>query len=180
MLTNKLCVELKKIAANFIPAKDLDDLTQVVFEQLLLMDKEKLKDLIDSDDLKRYFNRMCKLSYYSKNSQYYYIYHKIEENISFSNIGLEYYCKKHLANNLYITEEQTNTNADVIDLILNELYWYDRELFKLYVLGDENVKKYTYTSLAKKTGISRISIYYTIKSVKKYVIKRLKELNNDF
>jgi|TARA_R110000824_G_scaffold99366_5_gene236792 hypothetical protein len=179
VLTDKLCIELKKIAANFIPAKDLDDLTQVVFEQLLLMDKGKLEALINTGDIHRYFNRMCKLSYYSKNSQYYYIYHKIDETISFSSLGLENQAKKHLASNLYITTEQTNTNADVINSILDELYWYDRELFRLYVLGDENVKKYTYTSLAKKTGISRISIYYTIKSVKKYVIKRLKEINDD-
>ena len=85
--------------------------------------------------------------------------------------------KKIAAN--FIPAKETNTNSDVINSILDELYWYDRELFRLYVLGDENVKKYTYTSLAKKTGISRISIYYTIKSVKKYVIKRLKEINDD-
>ena len=173
-----MCIELKKIAANFIPAKDLDDLTQVVFEQLLLMDKGKLKALIDSGDLNRYFNRMCKLSYYSKNSQYYYVYNKIYEVINFKGRH-EKQSEKQSPSNLYITEDELTTNADIINSILNELYWYDRELFRLYVLGDENVKKYTYTSLAKKTGISRISIYYTIKSVKKYVAKRIKEINND-
>jgi hypothetical protein len=174
MLTNKLCKELKEIAANFIPAKDLDDLVQVVFEQLLNMDKAKLKGLIDSGDIYKYFNRMCKLSYYSKNSQYYYIYNKINERITFIEPT-----KKHTNETVYINIEEGTTNADLINNILSELYWYDRELFKLYVLGDENVKKYTYTSLAKKTGISRISIYYTIKAVKKYVAKRLKEANND-
>ena len=173
-----MCIELKKIAANFIPAKDLDDLTQVVFEQLLLMDKGKLKALIDSGDLNRYFNRMCKLSYYSKNSQYYYVYNKIYEVINFKGRH-EKQSEKQSPSNLYITEDELTTNADIINSILNELYWYDRELFRLYVLGDENVKKYTYTSLAKKTGISRISIYYTIKSVKKYVAKRIKEISND-
>ena len=175
MLTDRLCIELKKIAANFIPAKDLDDLTQVVFEQLLQMEKAKLDALINTGDIHRYFNRMCKLSYYSKNSQYYYIYGKINEVINFEQTNIS----KRKRDFLYINEEHLNTNADIINSILDELYWYDRELFRLYVLGDENVKKYTYTSLAKKTGISRISIYYTIKSVKKYVIKRIKQMNND-
>ena len=174
MLSNKLCKELKQIAANFIPAEHLDDLTQVVFEQLLNMDKEKLYGLLDTGDIYRYFNRMCKLSYYSKNSQYYYTYNKINEHITFTEES-----KKQTTNNLYINADEGSTNADVINSILNELYWYDRELFKLYVLGDEDVKKYTYTSLAKKTNISRISIYYTIKAVKKYVANRLKEINND-
>ena len=72
MLTDKLCIELKNIARNFIPAKYLDDLTQEVFLQLLEMPKEKVNRLIASGDIYRYFNRMCKLNYYSKNSKYYY------------------------------------------------------------------------------------------------------------
>ncbi len=175
MLTNKMCVDLKKIAANFIPAKDLDDLTQVVFEQLLKMDKAKLSGLISTGDIYKYFNRMCKLNYYSKNSKYYYTYNKINEKVSFyANTSLTSDHKSQNNNNIYI-----NKNEDLINSILNELHWYDRELFKLYVLGDKENSNYSYTNLAKKTGISRISIYYTIRSVKKYVKKRLNKLKND-
>jgi len=174
MLTNKLCIELKNIARNFIPAKYLDDLTQEVFLQLLEMPKAKVNDLIASGDIHRYFNRMCKLNYYSKNSRYYYTYVKIYEHILFHDSNKSYNDKKQKHNDLYIKED-----SDLIDQILKELYWYDRELFKLYVLGDKNCKKYTYTSLSAKTGISRISIYYTIKGVKKHITNRLKELRND-
>ena len=111
VLTNKLCIELKKIAANFIPAKDLDDLTQVVFEQLLLMNKDKLQGLISTGDIHRYFNRMCKLSYYSKNSQYYYVYNKIEELLTFKEAE-----NKRTNDNLYITEEYTGTNLSLIHI----------------------------------------------------------------
>ena len=171
MISNKLCIELKKIAQNFIPAKDLDDLVQEVFLQLLTMQEEKLQKLVDSGDIYKYFNRMCKLNYYSKNSRYYYTYNKILEHITFTDKSFIY---KQTYNNLYIKED-----TDLIVQILSELYWYDRELFKLYVLGDNEVKNYTYTSLSAKTGISRISIYYTIKGVKKHIAKRLKDLKND-
>ena len=174
MLTDKLCIELKNIARNFIPAKYLDDLTQEVFLQLLEMPKEKVNRLIASGDIYRYFNRMCKLNYYSKNSKYYYTYVKIYEHIFFHDGNKAYQNKKQMPDKLYIKED-----ADLIDQILSELYWYDRELSKLYVLGDNRNPKYTYTSLSAKTGISRISIYYTIKGVKKHIANRLKELRNE-
>ena len=134
MISNKLCIELKKIAQNFIPAKDLDDLVQEVFLQLLTMQEEKLQKLVDSGDIYKYFNRMCKLNYYSKNSRYYYTYNKILEHITFTDKSFIY---KQTYNNLYIKED-----TDLIVQILSELYWYDRELFKLYVLGDNEVKNY--------------------------------------
>lgn len=170
MLSSKLCKELRDIAANFIPAKDLDDLVQEVFLQLLQMEPAKLADLIDKGDLHRYFNRMCKLNYYSKNSRYYYKYNKIREFITF----VDRPKPKQYDDILYTSED-----SSLINTILDELYWYDRELFKLYVLGDDENGKYTYTRLSKKTGISRISIYYTIRGVKRYVTKRLNEMKDD-
>ncbi len=178
MLNNKLCIQLKKIASNFIPAKDLDDLVQEVFVQLLSMDSTKLKSLVDTEEIYPYFNRMCKLNYYSKTSRYYYTYHKEYEHITYhTDITIsalrnkEY---KQLEDSLYIIQ-----GTDKINELLNELYWYDRELFKLYVLGSIDGKAYTYTTLAQKTGISRMSIYHTIKGVKKHIAKRLNEIRND-
>jgi len=59
------------------------------------------------------------------------------------------------------------------------MYWYERELFKLYVLGDNEGKRYTYTTLSNKTKISRMSIYTTLKVVKNYIAKRLKEIRQN-
>jgi len=167
MISDKLCAELIEIPKNFIPARDVDDLTQEVLVQLLDMPTKKLQKLIRTGEIHKYFNRMCKLNYYSKNSRYYYTYRKVYEHITFSDKLLSGIQKQ---DEIYIIND-----SDLIHSILDELYWYDRELFKLYVLGDNN----SYTSLAKKTGISRISIYYTIKSVKKYIAKRLKEYRDD-
>lgn len=178
MLSNKLCKHLKGIAKNFVPAHDLDDLVQVVFEQLLNMDKPKLQRLIDTGEIYPYFNRMAKLNYYSKTSKYYYTYRKEYEYVTYhTNLTISTLHNtpdKQLHDILYNIQSE-----DVLEKVLQELYWYDRELFKLYVLGTINNKDYTYSTLSTKTGISRMSIYTTIKGVKKYIAKRLKEIQND-
>lgn len=165
MLTSKHCTDLKQIAAKFIPAEDLDDLTQEVFLYLLDLPPEKLQQLIDDKQIKYYFIRLCKNNYFSKTSRYHYKYRKPTEK--WQN-GVDS-CKQ-VDIDLYIKED-----ADRLNAILDELYWYDRELFKLYVLGDNEGRRYTYTTLSHRTKISRMSIYTTIKRVKKYVAKRLKE-----
>ena len=81
---------------------------------------------------------------------------------------------KQKAQDLYFIQD-----SDIINTILDNLYWYDRELFRLYVLGDDDGNKFTYTSLSKKTKISRMNIYLTIKKVKEYLKAELKKRHND-
>jgi len=52
---------------------------------------------------------------------------------------------------------------------LDKLYWYDREIYKLYYNPDGE----TLDALAKKTGISRNSLFTTIDNVRKYLKKEL-------
>jgi DNA-directed RNA polymerase specialized sigma24 family protein len=56
---------------------------------------------------------------------------------------------------------------DSIDLVLNDLYWYDRKVFELYYSGE------TLDTLAKKTGISRNSLFTTIDKVREILKKEL-------
>lgn len=172
VIDNELFTQLKKTAANFIPAKDLDDVTQEVF-MYLYEDTERLKQLIADKKIKWYFIRLCKNNYYSKTSKYYYKYNRPYKDVTFNDSIVK---SVHILipENLYFIED-----SDMINDILSELYWYDRELFKLYVLGNNDGKKYTYSSLSKKTKISRMNIYITIKKVKEYIKKRLKEKRND-
>jgi len=172
VIDNELFTQLKDTAANFIPAKHLDDVTQEVF-MYLYEDAEKLEQLITDKKIKWYFIRLCKNNYYSKTSKYYYKYNRPYKDVSFNDdimkLGL-----KLKSEDLYFIQD-----SDMINDILSELYWYDRELFRLYVLGDNDGRKYTYTSLSKKTKISRMNIYITIKKVKEYIKERLKEKRND-
>tara|TARA_Y100000401_G_scaffold108834_1_gene104458 strand:+ start:349 stop:894 length:546 start_codon:yes stop_codon:yes gene_type:complete len=180
MLTDKLAKELKEVASNFIPANDLDDLTQEVFLYLLELPADKLEQLVADNQIKYYFIRLCKNNYFSKTSKYHYKYRKPVEKITFtdSKLHAEYiqYLKQDAVGLYFNTDIE---DSDLIHNILAELYWYERELFKLYVLGKVKDRGYTYSTLSHKTGISRMSIYTTIKGVKRYVRKRLKEIRND-
>jgi DNA-directed RNA polymerase specialized sigma24 family protein len=72
-----------------------------------------------------------------------------------------------------IPEEPTVKNLefeklDKIDLVLNDLYWYDRKVFELYYYEGN-----TLDTLAKKTGISRNSLFTTIDKVRTILKKEL-------
>ncbi len=71
--------------------------------------------------------------------------------------------------NIDIKEDEENLlDINKVNKILDQLPWYDRELFKLYAEGQHN-----YTSLSKETGIPRTSIGLTINRVKKHIKKNL-------
>ena len=57
---------------------------------------------------------------------------------------------------------------DKIDYVLNDLYWYDKKVFELYYYEGN-----TLDSLAKKTGISRNSLFTTIDKVREILKKEL-------
>ena len=71
-----------------------------------------------------------------------------------------------------IVENVGFKKLDKIDLVLNDLYWYDRKIFELYYYG-ENGEGNTLDSLAKKTGISRNSLFTTIDKVRTILKKEL-------
>lgn len=172
MITDYQYNELVQTAKKFIPAQYVDDVTQEVFLNLY-EDTDRLEQLIADKKLKFYFIRLCKNNFYSKTSKYYYKYDRAYKDISFNDDLVKY-------NNILIQEDlYFIEDSDLINNILQELYWYDRELFKLYVLGDDDGRTFTYSSLSKKTKISRMNIYITIKRVKEYIKERLLELRND-
>ena len=59
-------------------------------------------------------------------------------------------------------------NVDKVQELLNNLNWYDRELFLAYVEG-----QHSYSSLSRETHIPRTSISLTINRVRKYLKKNL-------
>jgi len=61
-----------------------------------------------------------------------------------------------------VLEVSKYEQLEKIDKVLDSLdYWYDREIFKLYYYEGN-----TLDSLAKKTGISRNSLFTTIDKVR--------------
>ena len=76
-------------------------------------------------------------------------------------------CKKHLYNIPNPDEYKQWIKLEDIDRALDNFYWYDRDVFKLYYYEGN-----TLSGLAKKTGISRNSLFTTIDKVR----EQLKDL----
>lgn len=156
---------LRDVAHNIAGnSRDGDDALQELYVWLFEMDKEKLDKIYEGGGLLWYCIRTLSLMLNSKNSRYYYKYNKyyefIDGNLSVNNI----------TDMSYMTSTSTYKLLEEIDNIVDELYWYDKELFKLYYYQGN-----TLHGLAEQTGISRTSIFNTIKRVKNYIKQRIDE-----
>tara|TARA_R110000744_G_scaffold117562_3_gene219820 strand:- start:155 stop:718 length:564 start_codon:yes stop_codon:yes gene_type:complete len=163
--------KFKDVALNICNDEDkASDVVQMTMEALLKMPKETLQDIYNKGGLLWYTIRIINLNIKSKTSRYYYKYNKYYERID-GNTCNSSYSPDFYENKAIETERSTtHIRLDAIDELIKEVYWYDRELFLTYYKGG-----YTLDTLAKKTGISRTSIFYTIKKVRKF----LKENIND-
>jgi hypothetical protein len=149
-LITKTYDKLYNVALQVSNEKDANELLHeallVVLEYKEKGKADKLKEL-NTKSILFFVSRIMVNMYHSNTSRYYYKYRK-------------FYKKK----------------LEFIDSTLKTLYWYDRELFRLYFFGEKDGRQYSLTSLAKKTGISRNSIFNTIKNVKQIIKKKYYDL----
>ena len=135
------------------------------------------------DGVTRYGAVALRRALTSTRSNFYYKYEKYYTHIdsssySYSKTISDTDIYNHINNpkNVYNlpNEEVDNTQLKKLEKIDKELdklsYWYDRELFKLYYYEGN-----TLDSLAKKTGISRNSLFTTIDKVRTILKKKLNE-----
>jgi len=186
---NKIYIEISKLSDKFRTlckglTKDkvqINDAVQELMLYFLQMNPEQLKKIYEKDGLDgitRYGWVVLRRALKSPRSLFYYQYNKYYSHIdSFtSNITYdvietgEVVPIKHLYN---IAEPPVVKNLefeklDKIDLVLNDLYWYDKKVFELYYYESN-----TLDSLAKKTGISRNSLFTTIDKVRTILKKEL-------
>lgn len=154
---------LKEVAHNIAGnSRDGDDALQELMVWLFEMDRQKLDKIYDGGGLLWYCIRTLSLMLNSKNSRYYYKYKKFYELVD-GNISVG-----NMTDLSYNTPTATYKLLQEIDDIVDELYWYDKELFKLYYYNGN-----TLHGLAEQTGISRTSIFNTIKRVKIYIKERI-------
>ena len=164
--------------------KDTNEIDEVVQECIIYfmqMNPQTLKNIYIKDGQKgliRYGAVVIRRSFTSVRSPYYYKYKKYYTHIDSHSSNLTYELtqrdnesnKKHLYN-IPPTEEYVQwKKLEQIDKALEDFYWYDRDVFKLYYY-----EGHTLTGLAKKTGISRNSLFTTIDKVR----EQLKELLNE-
>jgi hypothetical protein len=164
---------------------EAEDAVQELYIYFLNMNKETLRQIYikdGEDGLIRYGAVALRRSFTSPRSKFYYVYKKYNKNIDDSgNIvredvksdDLSAHNKKRINNMVYETNHtETWEYFEKIDKELDNMYWYDRQVYKLYYNVD---KKETLDSLAKKTKISRNSLFTTLDNVR----KKLKEILSD-
>ena len=186
---NKIYLEISKLSDKFRTmcyglTQDKDQVEDAVQECMLYflqMNPDSLKKIYDKDGLDgitRYGAVVLRRALTSTRSPFYYQYKKYYTHIDSFTSNVTYDVietgevspKKNLYN---IPEEPAVKNLefeklDNIDLVLNDLYWYDKQIFELYYY-----KGNTLDSLAKKTGISRNSLFTTIDKVRTILKKEL-------
>lgn len=173
----KICFGLTK------DEEAINDAVQELMLYFLQMNPETLKTIYEKDGelgLKRYGAVVLKRSLTSVRSPFYYKYKKYYKNLVGQTLSSSSSSYEKVQNDfhksLYNLPEEIEIDTkweklEKIDKVLETLHWYDKKLFELYY-----TEKNTLDSLAKKTGISRNSIFTTIKKVK-YIIK--KEIENE-
>ena len=189
---NKIYTEIAKLTDKFRTMSyrlttDENKINEAVQELMLYfmqMNPTTLKTIYDKDGvdgLTRYGAVALRRSLTSKRSSFYYKFDKYYTHIDNFTSTVTYDItetgeiipSKHLYN--LPNEEVDNSQLhklEIIDQFLDKLdNWYDRELFKLYYYEGN-----TLDSLAKKTKISRNSLFTTIDKVRT-ILKN--ELNED-
>lgn len=118
-----------------------------------LSTKANLQDILDSGGARFYLIRILMTQWRSQTGPFHRQFVKQYEE-------LEWHDKEE--------KEEKHLDLDRVNHLINNLDWYDRELFKLFAEGDHN-----YSTLSKETGIPRTSIALTIKRVRKHIKKNL-------
>ena len=186
---NKIYLEISKLSDKFTKMcygltknkTDIEEAVQELMLYFLQMNPEILKKIYDKDGLDgitRYGAVVLRRDLTSTRSPFYYKYKKYYKNLT----GITYKTSStshtgKIQNNfhksIYNIPEEVIENIgfeklDKIDIALGEMYWYDRKVFELYYYEGN-----TLDSLAKKTGISRNSLFTTIDKVRQILKKEL-------
>lgn len=190
---NKIYIEIagltdkfRKIAHGITHDENkINEAVQELMLYFLQMNPEVLKKIYTEDGIvgvSKYGAVALRRALTSKRSKFYYKYEKY-----YSQIDSYRYCtdSSHIPSNQThsnshyqsisdfpqpVEEEERWEKLEKIDKVLDELYWYDRELFKLYYYEGN-----TLDSVAEKTMISRNSIFTTIDKVREIIKKELDE-----
>ena len=155
---------------------DIENAVQDLMMYFLSMNTQVLKDIYTKDGIDgitRYGAVVLRRALTSPRSPFYYKYKKYYTNISsiygYSSSLTHREIKKTLENMPRVEIDSNQwQQLEKIDIELDKMYWYDRDVFKLYYYEEGN----TLDSLARKTKISRNSLFITIDKVR----TKLKEI----
>ena len=169
------------VEMSYTYSQDINLIEEVVQECImgfLQMNQNTLKKIYKKDGKKGIINYaavVLRRSFTSPRSPYYYKYKKYYTRLDAQASTLTYDItesgetsnEKNLYNIPNPEEYKQWQKLELIDQALEDVYWYDASVFKLYYYEGN-----TLTGLAKKTGISRNSLFTTIDKVR----EQLKDL----
>jgi len=158
--------KLLDIAKNICKTDFVEDLLHEALFACLKYPEEKMEFIKQDGKLFFFVARIMANMYHSKTSTYYYQIARFYDKHTLQD------CTK-MQKFIFTNDTSQQESIEQIELLLSKLYWYDREVFKLYYFGELDGNRYTLQSLADKTGISRRSIFTTIKNVKTYIKKQI-------
>ena len=188
---NDIYLEISKLSDKFRTmayglTSDENEVNEAVQELMLYflqMNPKTLSDIWEKDNKQgiiKYGAVALRRALTSPRSNYYYKYKKYYAHIDSFTSAVTYndmerpnqYTTKHLYNIPNdIIEDYQWTSLEKIDEALEGFSWYDTKVFQLYYYEEGN----TLDSLAKKTGISRNSLFTTIDKVRVQLKYKLSE-----
>ena len=152
----------------------INDAVQELMLYYLQMNPETLKGIWEKDGqegLIRYGAVVLRRSLTSVRSPFYYKYKKYYTHVQdFYETDYTKGRQQTIYNMPEVIEEYKWTKLEEIDQVLDKQTWYDKKIFEIYYSGE------TLDSLAKKTGISRNSLFTTIDKVREILKKQLNEI----
>jgi len=155
---------------------EIQNSVQELMLYFMTMNQNTLKKVYENDKEKgllKYGNVVLKRSLTSSYSRYYYKYKKYYKNIKNKPFVNTITKNKNKSLNNYpelIEDYPKWEKLESIDKALQEIYWYDSKVFQLYYYENN-----TLDSLAKKTGISRNSLFTTIDKVRELLKDKLND-----
>lgn len=187
---NKIYIEISKLSDKFRTMaygltndeNEVNEAVQELMVYFLQMNPQTLKAIYDKDGIlgvTKYGAVALRRALTSPRSNYYYKYRKYYTHIDSLTSTITYDIKetgetmpsKHLYN---LPNEEVDsyqwTSLEKIDSALESFTWYDSKIFRLYYYEGN-----TLDSLAKKTGISRNSLFTTIDKVRTILKNELGE-----
>ena len=181
---NKIYQEISSLSSKFREMcygltqdeEAINDAVQELMLYYLQMNPETLKGIWKKDGqegLIRYGAVVLRRSLTSTRSPFYYKYKKYYTNLV--GVYMTSCSQNAFHNSIYNLPEEIEDNykwekLEEIDQVLDKQTWYDKKIFELYYSGE------TLDSLAKKTGISRNSLFTTIDKVREILKKELNEI----
>lgn len=137
-----------------------EELVQELFMILLEKDCKLLQRLDDENRSEAYCIKIMKMQLFSKNSDFY-----RKEMIWKQNRSKTFIPANELSEQPEVESDWDKMiEIEKVDLLIKRLPYFEREVFRVYYgLG------ISLTKFSKQSGISRKTIYNTIKKVKKYI-----------